>query len=101
MRGDYNSPTAPGALSTYGTIVDAGRRFGRTPEGAGARPITLMIPEPNDPEQSAQRVRRGCVFIALTFVALAVLFVSSTGNLFYLLFILVAVALLLLSRTIK
>ena len=60
-----------------------------------------MIPEPNDPEQSAQRVRRGCVFVALLFAALAVLFVSSTGNLFYLLLLLVAVALLLLSRMIK
>lgn len=60
-----------------------------------------MIPEPGDAEQSARRVRRGCLFMALIFVALAVLFVSNTGNLFYLLFVVVAVALAALSRAIK
>jgi hypothetical protein len=40
--------------------------------------------EPSDAEESARRVRRGCTFVALLFVALSVLFVSATGNLFFL-----------------
>lgn len=60
-----------------------------------------MVPEPDDAEQSVRRIRRGCLFSAAIFVALAILFVSSTGNLFYLTLILVAVALVALSRVIK
>lgn len=60
-----------------------------------------MMPETDDAEQSVRRIRRGCMFSAGIFVALAVLFVSATGNLFYLLLILVAVALLALSRVVK
>lgn len=60
-----------------------------------------MTPEPDNVEQSVRRIRRGCLFSAATFVALAVLFVSATGNLFYLTLILVAVILVALSRVIK
>lgn len=68
-------------------------------ESGPARPS--MVPEPDDAEQSVRRIRRGCMFIGLTFVALAVLFVSATGNLFYLSLILVGVAVAALSRLIK
>jgi fatty acid desaturase len=60
-----------------------------------------MIPEPDDAEQSVRRIRRGCAFSALIVAALSVLFVSSTGNLFYLTLLLVALALVLLSRVIR
>jgi hypothetical protein len=60
-----------------------------------------MNPESRTPEESAQRVRRGCLFSALIFVALSLLFVSATGNLFYLTLLIVPLALVLLSRTIK
>lgn len=62
---------------------------------------TRMTFEPDDAEQSVKRIRRGCVFSALIFVALAALFTGTTGNLFYLLLILVAVALLALSRAVR
>lgn len=58
-----------------------------------------MTPEPNDVEQSARRVRRGCLFMALIVASLAVLFTSATGNLFYLVaLLLVAVAMVIVSR---
>lgn len=60
-----------------------------------------MIPEPNDAEESVRRIRRGCLFSAVIFVALAVLLVSATGNLFFLTLILVALALAGLSRLVK
>ncbi len=60
-----------------------------------------MTPEPDDVEASVRRIRRGCVFIAALFAAMAVLFVSATGNLFYLILALVAVVLLALSRLVR
>lgn len=60
-----------------------------------------MIPEPDDAEASVRRIRRGCLFSAAIFVAMAVLLVSATGNLFYLTLILLALALAALSRLIK
>jgi predicted RND superfamily exporter protein len=46
-------------------------------------------------------VRRGCLGVALLFVALAVLFTSATGNLFFLTLLLVSVALLVLTRFVE
>jgi hypothetical protein len=60
-----------------------------------------MVPEPDDAEQSVRRIRRGCLFSGMIFVALAVLFTSATGNLFYLSLILVGAVLAALSRVIK
>jgi hypothetical protein len=60
-----------------------------------------MTPEPNDVEQSARRIRRGCIGSAIIFVALAVLLTSATGNLFFLTLILVALALVALSRAVR
>jgi hypothetical protein len=60
-----------------------------------------MIPEQNDAEQSVRRVRRGCGFIALILAALAVLFVGSTGNLFFLTLLLLAAAVFGFSRLVK
>lgn len=60
-----------------------------------------MTPDPSDAEASVRRIRRGCMFSAVIFVALAVLLVSSTGNLFYLTLLLVSAALLGLSLLIK
>lgn len=58
-----------------------------------------MTPEPNDVEQSARRVRRGCMFMAVIVAAMAVLFTAATGNLFYLLtLLLVALAMVGVSR---
>ncbi|NTU84148.1 MAG: hypothetical protein HGA45_33065 [Chloroflexales bacterium] len=57
-----------------------------------------MIPEPNDVEQSVRRIRRGCLFMAVTVVALAVLFTSATGNLFYLTLLVVALFMVIFSR---
>lgn len=57
-----------------------------------------MIPEPRDAEDSARRVRRGCTFVAVTFVALTVLFVSATGNLFFLTLLIFAVIALAFAR---
>jgi hypothetical protein len=60
-----------------------------------------MIPEPNDVEQSVRRVRRGCLFIAAIVAALGVLFVSATGNLFYLTLVLAALFLAVFSRFVR
>ncbi len=60
-----------------------------------------MIPEPNDVEQSVRRVRRGCLFIAALFAALGVLFVSATGNLFYLTLVAAALFLAVFSRFVR
>ncbi|MFV9505650.1 MAG: hypothetical protein AB4911_13935 [Oscillochloridaceae bacterium umkhey_bin13] len=60
-----------------------------------------MTPEPTDPEQSVKRVRRGCAAMALIFVALTVLFVSATGNLFYLTFLIFALLLFGFSRMVR
>lgn len=60
-----------------------------------------MIPDPNDAEGSVRRVRRGCLFIAALLVALAVLFTSATGNLFYLTILFAALGALVLSRLIS
>lgn len=57
-----------------------------------------MTPEPRDAEESAQRVRRGCTFVAAIFVALTVLFVSATGNLFFLTLLIFAVIALVFAR---
>lgn len=46
--------------------------------------------EPRDVEESVRRIRRGCGFVALIFVSLSVLFVSATGNLFFLFFLIFA-----------
>lgn len=59
-----------------------------------------MIPDP-EVEASVRRVRRGCLFSAAIIVALAVLFVSATGNLFYLSLVLVSLALVALSRAVR
>lgn len=60
-----------------------------------------MAPTPEEVEESIRRVRRGCLGSAAIFVGLAVLFVSATGNLAFLLLLIVALALALLSRTVK
>ena len=60
-----------------------------------------MIPEPSDAEESARRVRRGCMGSAIIFVAMAVLLTSATGNLFVLTLILVALVLVALSRAVR
>jgi hypothetical protein len=62
-----------------------------------------MSPGPNqeDVEQSVRRVRRGCMGSAAVFVALSVMLVSATGNLFFLTLLLVAVALAVFSRMVK
>jgi hypothetical protein len=44
------------------------------------------------------RVRRGCLGVAALFMAMALLFVTRTGNLFYLIFLVGAVISLLLWR---
>ena len=64
-------------------------------------PAAQMTQEPNDPEASARRVRRGCLFIAALIVAFGVLFTSATGNLFYLTLIVVALVVAVLSRFIR
>ncbi len=60
-----------------------------------------MIPDPNDTEASVQRVRRGCMFMSLLFIAFAVLFTSATGNLFYLIFLVIALATFIFSRLVR
>jgi hypothetical protein len=60
-----------------------------------------MSPSQEEVEQSIRRVRRGCLGSAAIFAALAVLFVSASGNLAFLLLLIVALALVLLSRTVK
>lgn len=54
--------------------------------------------EPRDAEESVRRVRRGCTFVAAIFVALTVLFVSATGNLFFLTLLIFAVIALAFAR---
>ncbi len=58
-------------------------------------------PPSEDVATSVRRVRRGCLGVALLFVALAVLFTSATGNLFFLTLLLVSVALLVLTRFVE
>jgi hypothetical protein len=50
----------------------------------------MSLEPPRDAEESARRVRRGCSFVAAIFIALSVLFVSATGNLFFLFFLIFA-----------
>jgi hypothetical protein len=57
-----------------------------------------MSQEPDDVEQSMARVRRGCLGVAALFGAFTILFVSATGNLFYLIFLVGAIISLLLWR---
>jgi hypothetical protein len=57
-----------------------------------------MSQEPDDVEQSMARVRRGCLGVAALFGGVTILFVSATGNLFYLIFLIGAVISLLLWR---
>jgi hypothetical protein len=57
-----------------------------------------MSQEPDDIQQSMARIRRGCLGVAALFGGVTVLFVSATGNLFYLIFLLGAVIALLLWR---
>lgn len=63
----------------------------------------MSVPPPplDDPEQSARRVRRGCLGVALVIAALAVLFTSATGNLFYLTLLLGTLGLIVFSRFVK
>ncbi|MCX7790378.1 MAG: hypothetical protein N2378_07030 [Chloroflexaceae bacterium] len=56
---------------------------------------------PNDAEESVRRVRRGCTFVALLFVAFSVLYTSATGNLAFLLLLVVAAAILLFARAVR
>ncbi|PDW03216.1 hypothetical protein [Candidatus Viridilinea mediisalina] len=60
----------------------------------------MSFDEPHDPdvEASVRRIRRGCAFVALIFVSLSVLFVSATGNLFFLFFLIFAAIALAFSR---
>ncbi len=60
-----------------------------------------MTPDPNDVEASVRRVRRGCMFMAALVAALAVLFTSATGNLFYMTLLLAAVFLAIFSRLVR
>lgn len=60
-----------------------------------------MSPSPEEVEASVRRIRRGCLFSALIIVALSVLFVSATGNLFYLTLLLLALLLVGLSRAVR
>jgi hypothetical protein len=60
-----------------------------------------MTPEPDDVQESMARVRRGCLGVAALFMAMALLFVTRTGNLFYLIFLVGAVVSLLLWRFTK
>jgi hypothetical protein len=55
-----------------------------------------MSQEPEEVQESMARVRRGCLGVAALFGAFAVLFVSSTHNLFYLIFLVGTVISLLL-----
>lgn len=60
-----------------------------------------MAPTDEEVEQSIKRIRRGCFGSAVIFMALTVLFVSATGNLAFLLLLLVSAALMLLSRLVR
>lgn len=65
--------------------------------GAPARPMN----DPNNVEESVRRVRRGCTFVAALFVAFAVLYTSATGNLAFLLLLIVAAAIFIFARTVR
>ena len=60
-----------------------------------------MAPELQDPEESARRIRRGCTFVAVLFIALTVLFVSATGNLFFLTLLLFALLAFAFARMVR
>jgi hypothetical protein len=57
--------------------------------------------EPQDPEESVRRIRRGCFGMSMLVFAMAVLLVSSTGNLVFSLLGIVAIALFVFSRTLR
>lgn len=57
-----------------------------------------MSQEPEDVQESMARVRRGCLGVAALFMGVTILFVTSTGNLFYLIFLVGAVISLILWR---
>jgi hypothetical protein len=59
---------------------------------------SAMAQEDDDVKQSMARVRRGCLGSTALFCALAILFVTATGNLFYLLFLVGAAISLVLWR---
>lgn len=58
-------------------------------------------PPPEDVATSVRRVRRGCFGVAILFAAFSVMLTSATGNLFYLVLLLVTVALLVLARFVQ
>lgn len=60
-----------------------------------------LMTNPNDVEESVRRVRRGCTFVALLFVAFAVLYTTATGNLAFLLLLAVAAAILVFARLVR
>lgn len=60
-----------------------------------------MAPELPETEESVRRIRRGCTFVALLFVALTVLFVSATGNLFFLTLLLFALLAFAVARLVR
>lgn len=57
-----------------------------------------MTQDDDDVKESMARVRRGCLGVTALFCALAILFVTSTGNLFYLIFLIGAAISLVLWR---
>jgi hypothetical protein len=58
----------------------------------------MSQPEDTDLKESMARVRRGCLGSTALFCGLALLFVTATGNLFYLIFLVGAAISLLLWR---
>jgi hypothetical protein len=60
-----------------------------------------MAPELQEAEESVRRIRRGCTFVALLFVALTMLFVSATGNLFFLTLLLFALLAFVFARLVR
>ncbi len=60
-----------------------------------------MAPELPETEESVRRIRRGCTVVALLFVALTVLFVSATGNLFFLTLLLFALLTFVFARLVR
>ncbi len=52
-------------------------------------------------DDSARRVRRGCLGMAAILLALGIMLISATGNLFWSVLGLAALLLFVLSRTIK
>jgi steroid 5-alpha reductase family enzyme len=57
--------------------------------------------DPQDPEQSVRRIRRGCFGMSALVLAMTVLLVSSTGNLAFGMLAIVAIALFIFSRTLR